>query len=87
MQTPPPNPPTGPNTASITNAQSLLDAFNQGVRAAFNNLANEVTTLDQQFATFGTQVAGVMGQTQMAIRGLREETAIALPSVVGLLEL
>lgn len=84
MQTPPPNPPTGPNTASITNAQSLLDAFNQGVRDAFNNLANQVTSLDNQFAKFGTQVAGVMGQTQMAIRGLREETAIALPSVVGL---
>ena len=84
MQTPPPNPSAGPNTGSITNAQSLLDAFNRGVRDAFDNLANEVTTLDQQFATFGTKVAGVMGQTQMAIRGLREETAIALPSVVGL---
>jgi len=84
MQTPPPNPPTGPNPSIISNAKGLLEEFNRRVESAFTNLANEVTTLDQQFATFGTQVAGVMGQTQMAIRGLREETAIALPSVVGL---
>lgn len=84
MQTPPPNPPTGPNTGSIINAQSYIEDFNRGVTSAISNLADRVTLLDQQFATFGAKVAGVMGQTQMAIRGLREETAIALPSVVGL---
>lgn len=84
MQTPPPNPPTGPNTGSIINAQSYIEAFERGVTSAISNLADRVTLLDRQFATFGAKVAGVMGQTQMAIRGLREETAIALPSVVGL---
>lgn len=84
MQTPPPNPPTGPNPSIISDAQSFADQFAKRVEAAVTYLADEVTTLDQQFASFGAKVAGVMGQTQMAIRGLREETAIALPSVVGL---
>jgi hypothetical protein len=60
MQTPPPNPPTGPNPSILSNAQGLLEEFGRRVESAFTNLANEVTTLDRQFATFGTQVAGVM---------------------------
>jgi len=85
MQTPPPNPPQpNPNTGGILDAQKLIDSFNKTVRDSFRNLVNEVRTLDEDFARFGTRVAGVMGQTQMAIQGLREETAIALPKVVGL---
>lgn len=85
MQTTPPNPPQpNPNTGSITNAQNLLAGFQRGVEDSFRNLVNEVRTLDEEFARFGTRIAGVMGQTQMAIQGLREETAIALPRVVGL---
>jgi hypothetical protein len=85
MQTTPPNPPSpNPNTGGILDANKLLESFNRGVRDSFRNLVNEVRTLDEQFAVLGTKVAGVMGQTQMAIQGLREETAIALPKVVGL---
>lgn len=85
MQTTPPNPPQpNPNTGGILDANKLLESFNRGVRDSFRNLVNEVRTLDEQFAVFGTRIAGVMGQTQMAIQGLREETAIALPKVVGL---
>ncbi len=85
MQTTPPNPPSpNPNTGGILDANKLLESFNRGVRDSFRNLVNEVRTLDEQFAVFGTKIAGVMGQTQMAIQGLREETAIALPKVVGL---
>lgn len=85
MQTTPPNPPQpNPNTGGILDANKLLESFNRGVQDSFRNLVNEVRTLDEQFAVFGTRIAGVMGQTQMAIQGLREETAIALPKVVGL---
>ena len=85
MQTTPPNPPQpNPNTGGILDANKLLESFNRGVRDSFRNFRNEVRTLDEQFAVFGTRIAGVMGQTQMAIQGLREETAIALPKVVGL---
>lgn len=84
MQTPPPNPQPVPPSAGLTDVQSLLGDFQRKVKEEFGKLSYEVGYLDRQFADFGAEVAGVMGQTQMAIRGLREETAIALPSVVGL---
>lgn len=85
MQTTPPNPPQpNPNTGGIFDTTKLLESFQRGVENSFRNLVSEVRNLDEQFAVLGTKVAGVMGQTQMAIQGLREETAIALPKVVGL---
>jgi len=76
--------PQQPNTGGIQYANDLLQRLNREIESAFSKLVNEVISLDNQFASMGANMAAVMGQTQMAIQGLREETAIALPTIVGL---
>jgi hypothetical protein len=78
------NPPPQPNNTGVQFANDLLQKLRRETEAAFTNIVNEVASLDRQFASLGANVAGIMGQTQLAVKGLREETAIALPAIAAL---
>jgi hypothetical protein len=82
-QQPGQNPPQ-PNTGSIQYANDLLQKLNREMRGTFQTLVDEIASLDRQFDTLGANMSAVMGQTQLAIQGLREETAIALPAIAAL---
>ena len=77
----PPTPQDGENLKVLT---KLVDAFNQKVNEGIKGFENNLVMLDRQFAENQAKLAGVMGQTQMALVGLREETAVALPAVIAL---
>jgi hypothetical protein len=83
MQTSPttPTPQDGETLKVLT---KLVDAFNQKVVDGIKGFENTLVTLDRQFAENQAKLAGIMGQTQMALVGLREETAVALPGVIAL---
>jgi hypothetical protein len=82
MQTSPttPTPQDGETLKVLT---KLVDAFNQKVVDGIKGFENTLVTLDRQFAENQAKLAGIMGQTQMALVGLREETAVALPGVIA----
>jgi hypothetical protein len=91
MQTnPPPNPPpnTSPNTSGIQNRLDSIKTFmkdlKEGVNDVYKDLAKSTLTLEEQLATLNANMAGALGQTQKAIAGLRQEAAVAFPTIVGL---
>lgn len=78
----PPNP--GPNNTGKNLFDKTVDEFKQGVEKAFNSFNEAYEKLDQQISDSNAKLAGVFGTTQQAVRGLRQEFAIAAPRVVEL---
>lgn len=78
----PPNP--GPNNTGKNLFDKTVDEFKQGVEKAFNSFNEAYEKLDQQISDSNAKLAGVFGSTQQAVRGLRQEFAIAAPRVVEL---
>lgn len=78
-----PNPNQGPNqqSSSITDT---LKSLGDGLDKIYNEYIEDVNSLDLQIRQYQANMAGVMGQTQKAISGLREEAAVAYPKIVGL---
>jgi len=87
MQVVPPNP-NAPNTSGISNSLNsvgdIVKKLGTIVDDAYNTWSQRTIELDNQYATFTAKIAGTFGQTQSAIKGLREELAVATPGVVGL---
>lgn len=77
-------PPSGGLNNSINNVEDTIKKLSSIVDNAFNSYSSRVTELDVEFAKFTATMSGTFGQTQMALKGLREELAIATPGVVGL---
>ena len=78
----PPNP--GPNNTGKNLFDKNVDEFKQGVEKAFNSFNEAYEKLDQQISDSNAKLAGVFGSTQQAVRGLRQEFAIAAPRIVEL---
>lgn len=85
QQTPPgQTPPQQPNNSLIDKANELIKSFNKMATESLLNLTDTVTKLDNDMAQAQATIAATMGQTQMALVGLREELAVALPGVSAL---
>lgn len=86
MQQIPPgqNPPQQPNNSLIDKANELIKSFNKMATESLLNLTDTVAKLDRDMAQAQATIATTMGQTQMALVGLREELAVALPGVSAL---
>ena len=78
----PPNP--GPNNTGKNLFDKNVDELKQGVEKAFNSFNEAYEKLDQQISDSNAKLAGVFGTTQQAVRGLRQEFAIAAPRIVEL---
>lgn len=80
------NPPQNPNAPQ--NPKNLLEEgmseFKKGVENAYASFSAAYERLDQQIVDSTAKLAGTFGTTQQAIRGLRQEFAIATPRVVEL---
>lgn len=61
-----------------------FDALLEKVNDGYKNLTTITQQLARELSNANATMAGVFGQTQKAITGLREETAIALPRIIGL---
>ena len=87
MQAVPPNPNT-PNTSGISNSINsvgeMLKGLKEEVNKVYDNLYEGTVLLEGQLANLNAKMAGTLGQTQKAITGLRQEAAIAYPTIVGL---
>jgi hypothetical protein len=82
QQTPPgQTPPTPPNNSVI---DDLIKDYNKKIAEQLANFKNTVVQLDKDLASGQAKIAATMGQTQMALVGLREELTIALPGVAAL---
>jgi hypothetical protein len=82
------NPNTPPNPGQNNPGKNLyeqgVDELKQGVEKAFNSFNEAYEKLDQQISDSNAKLAGVFGTTQQAVRGLRQEFAIAAPRIVEL---
>jgi len=87
MQTVPPNP-NAPNTSGISNSINsvgeVVKKLSKIVDDAYDNWQARSQELDSEYSNFTATIAETFGQSQAAIKGLREELAIATPGVVGL---
>ena len=84
MQAVPPNPPNPPNTSALNSVGDIVKKLGTIVDEVYTTWSKRTDELDSQYATFTAKMAGTFGQTQSAIKGLREELAVATPGVVGL---
>jgi len=87
MQQTPPNP-NAPNTSGISNSINsvgdVVKKLSTIVDNAYDGWQARTVELEDQYAQFTATISGTFGQTQSAIKGLREELAVATPGVVGL---
>lgn len=87
MQQVPPNP-NAPNTTPISNSVDsvgrLLNQLKDSVNTVYDGLVSGTVKLESELADLNAKMAGSLGQTQKAVAGLRQEAAIALPTIVGL---
>lgn len=87
MQATPPNPNT-PNTSGLSNSinsvSEMLKGLKDEVNKVYDNLLDGTVLLEKQLANLNASMAGTLGQTQKAITGLRQEAAIAYPTIIGL---
>ena len=87
MQTVPPNP-NPPNTSGVKNSLDklgdMLNDLKNSVNNVYDGLVLGTIQLESQLAELNASMAGTLGQTQKAIAGLRQEAAIAYPTIVGL---
>lgn len=87
MQQTPPDP-NVPNTSGLENRLDSIKSFMDGLKNEINDvykgLENSTLDLELSLANLNTKMAGALGQTQKAINGLRQEAAVAFPTIVGL---
>lgn len=87
MQQTPPDP-NAPNTSGLENRLDSIKSFMDGLKNKINDVYKglEKSTLDleENLANLNATMAGTLGQTQKAINGLRQEAAVAFPTIVGL---
>ena len=87
MQQTPPDP-NVPNTSGLENRLDSIKSFMDGLKNEINDvytgLENSTLNLERSLANLNTSMAGALGQTQKAINGLRQEAAVAFPTIVGL---
>jgi hypothetical protein len=84
MQPSPPNQ-NQPNLSNnIDRVGELLKGLKDSIDRAYDDVYESTVTLDEQLSTLNAKMAGTLGQTQKAIAGLRQEAAIAYPTIVGL---
>ena len=87
MQQTPPDP-NAPNTSGLENRLDSIKSFMDGLKNEINDvykgLENSTLDLELSLANLNTKMAGALGQTQKAINGLRQEAAVAFPTIVGL---
>lgn len=87
MQQTPPDP-NAPNTSGLENRLDSIKSFMDGLKNEINDvykgLENSTLNLERSLANLNTSMAGALGQTQKAINGLRQEAAVAFPTIVGL---
>ena len=87
MQQVPPNP-NAPNTSGVQNSLdslgNMLHKLKDAVNNVYDGLEQGTRDLESQLAELNASMAGTLGQTQKAITGLRQEAAIAYPTIVGL---
>ena len=84
MQATPPNPNPVPTPNTISNIDSLLNKLKDSVNSVYDGLVEGTVLLEEKLANLNSSMAGTLGQTQKAIAGLRQEAAIAYPTIVGL---
>jgi hypothetical protein len=82
--TPPSGNPPNNSTASSQAAQEVISNFTKRIDESYSNLLSRTKFLVSEFDKMSAQMAGTFGQTQMAIKGLTVELAVATPLVVGL---
>lgn len=82
------NPNTPPNPGQNNPGKNLyeqgVDELKKGVEKAFNSFTEAYQAIDRQIRDSTAKLAGTFGTTQQAVRGLRQEFAIASPRVVEL---
>lgn len=87
MQQTPPDP-NVPNTSGLENRLDSIKSFMDGLKNEINDvytgLENSTLNLERSLANLNASMAGALGQTQKAINGLRQEAAVAFPTIVGL---
>jgi hypothetical protein len=85
--TPPPNP-NPPNTSgvqtSLDKLGNMLNGLKDSVNNVYSNLELGTRLLSAELDKLNANMAGTFGQTQKALSGLRQEAAIAYPTIVGL---
>jgi len=79
---PPNNQPNNSNAAS--QAQAVINDFTATINRGYDSWLSRTKVLEQSFSDFTAKMAGTFGQTQMAIKGLTVELAVATPLVTGL---
>ena len=70
------------NTATTT--QAVINDLTRTINQGYDNWLSRTKVLEQEFSNFNAKLAGTFGQTQMAIRSLNVELAVATPRVTGL---
>ena len=70
------------NTVSST--QAVINDLTSTINRGYENWLSRTKVLELEFSNFNAKLAGTFGQTQMAIRGLSTELAVATPRVTGL---
>jgi len=73
---------TGSNAAS--QAQAVINDFTATINKGYDSWLTRTKVLEQSFSDFTAKMAGTFGQTQMAIKNLTVELAVATPLVTGL---
>ena len=84
MQATPPNPNPVPTPNTINAVDKLLNELKNSVNSVYDGLVEGTIKLESELANLNASMAGTLGQTQKAIAGLRQEAAIAYPTIVGL---
>jgi hypothetical protein len=87
MQATPPNT-NQPNTSgvqtSLDKLGDMLSGLKNSVNNVYTNLELGTRLLSTELEKLNASMAGTFGQTQKALSGLRQEAAIAYPTIVGL---
>ena len=68
----------------LDNVKSFMKDLKNGINNVYKDLEKSTGDLESQLANLNAKMAENMGQTQKAIAGLRQEAAIAYPTIIGL---
>jgi len=69
---------------TVTMAQAAINSLTDTINQGYDNWLSRTKFLEKEFSDFNATLAGTFGQTQMAIRSLNVELAVATPLVTGL---
>ena len=69
---------------TVTMAQAAINSLTETINQGYDNWLSRTKFLEQEFSNFNATLAGTFGQTQMAIKSLNVELAVATPLVTGL---